>query len=414
MTTCDTLIVGAGPSGLSAAAELRRLGIEQVLVIDREKEPGGIPRHCHHTGFGVFDLKRVLSGPKYAAAHVTRARRAGAAIRTETTAMDWDDRSDAKVVRVTGPEGVQEVRARSVLLATGCRERPRTARNVPGARPGGIYTTSSLQRWVHVHHESPGTAAVVVGAEHVSYSAAMTLLEAGATVSAMVTEYPQSQTYGPAHWWVAGRNRIPLYTKTSISRILGRDRVSAVELQTGDQHRTVDCDTVVFTGDWIPDNETCRAVGIPLNARTRGPDVDQQLRTTVPGVFAGGNLLRGAETADVASLEGRHVARAMAAYLSADGDWPDDRDFVPLRCEDPIAWISPGLVTLGGGPAPRGLFTFRVTRFLETGRVVIRQDGGALLGKRFRCLVPNRWYTIPWGAWRQRIDGAVPLEVAFQ
>ena len=414
MTSCDALVIGAGPSGLAGAAKLRRLGFDRVLVIDREREPGGVPRHCHHTGFGILDLRRVLSGPSYAAAHVARARRAGAILRLETTAVGWEDGPDGKVVRVTGPEGVEDIHARAVLLATGCRERPRTARGVPGTRPGGVYTTGSLQQWVHVHHQKPGAAAIVVGAEHVSYSAVMTLMEGGVAVTGMVTEYPHSQTYGPAHWWVAGRHHIPLYTDTTISLILGGDRVTGVELQTGGQRRAVDCDTVVSTGDWIPDHEYCRTAAIPLNPRTRGPEVDQELRTLVPGVFAGGNLLRGAETADVSSLEGRHAAHAMARHLSAGGGWPDEESCIPIQTNDPIQWISPGRITLGGGPSPRGCFTFRVSRFLEAGRMVVRQDGGTLLARRFRRLVPNRWYRIPWGEWAQQVSGGSPLEMVVE
>ena len=274
-TEVDVIVIGGGPAGLAAATRLRELGTKRVLVIEREGEPGGIPRSGHHTGFGWFDLRRILSGPRYATLHAKRALDAGASIETHTTAISWSEPGSIRHVTVTGPGGTRDIAARAVLLATGCRERPRTARLVPGGRPRGVHTTGSLQHAVHGYHQTPGSTAVVVGAEHVSYSAVMTLRESGVEVKALVTPHPVTQTCGLAHWWIAGRNRIPLHTEARVTRIVGRDRVSAIEYQVHDTPRKIDCDTVVFTGDWIPDHEFCRIGGVPLNPHTRGPAIDQ-------------------------------------------------------------------------------------------------------------------------------------------
>ncbi len=180
------VVVGAGPAGLSAAIELRRLGVGPVLVADRETEAGGVPRHCFHTGFGLRDRHRVMTGPAYARALAAAAVRAGAELRLGTTVTCFDA---AHAVTLTSGRGVETVRAAAVLLATGCRERPRAARLVPGDRPAGVMTTGELQQRVYLGHERLAGQALVVGAEHVSFSAAVTLAHAGARVVALVTEY---------------------------------------------------------------------------------------------------------------------------------------------------------------------------------------------------------------------------------
>ena len=189
----DVLIVGAGPAGLAAATALADAG-EKVLVLDREAELGGIPRHASHVGYGIIDLRRVLTGPGYARHYVRAAERAGAALRSETTALSW---AGERTLLCTSPRGRFEITARAIVLATGCRERPRAARLVPGSRPGGVFTTGSLQQYVHSRGLPVGTRAVIVGAEHVSFSAVMTLRRADVRVVAMVDEQPRHQTYAP-------------------------------------------------------------------------------------------------------------------------------------------------------------------------------------------------------------------------
>ena len=321
----DVLIVGAGPAGLANAIELKRRGIPRVVVVDREPEAGGMPRLCHHTGFGLPDLHRLLSGPAYARRYVRMARRQGVEIRTSTTITGWDSE---KGLTFTAPDGMGVITARAILLATGVRERPRSARLVPGTRPHGVLTTGALQRFVHERHLPVGTHAVIVGAEEVSLSALMTLRSAGVKVVAMITHLPQHQIYFPysiARWmYMNVLSSTPLYTSTRIRRILGLRRVQGVEvehLESG-QRRVLPCDTVVFTGDWIPENEVARSGELVMDPGTKGPQVDGEFRTSRPGVFAAGNLLRGAETASNSALEGRRAAQAMIRLLEGE-TWPD-------------------------------------------------------------------------------------------
>jgi L-2-hydroxyglutarate oxidase LhgO len=189
----DVLIVGAGPAGLAAALELRKLGLKDFIVAERESETGGIPRMCGHTGFGLHDLHRVMTGPSYSRKYREMAEKAGIKVHTSTTITDWNNAAEDggwRAFNFASPNGLGTIEAKSVLLATGVRERPRSARLVPGHRPQGVFTTGSLQRFVYEHHLPVGKRAVIVGAEIVSLSVVTTLLHAGVKVMRMVTELP--------------------------------------------------------------------------------------------------------------------------------------------------------------------------------------------------------------------------------
>ncbi|MBI5942850.1 MAG: FAD-dependent oxidoreductase [Chloroflexi bacterium] len=320
----DVLIVGAGPAGLSAAIELKKQGIKNILVVDREPEAGGMPRFCHHTGFGREDLWRMWLGPKYAKYYRDLADKMDVEVRTSTTILGWTESAkehkDSRSLNFTSMQGLGTIEAQAVLLATGVRERPRAARMIPGTRPQGIFTTGSLQRFVYQEHLPVGKRAVIVGAEVVSLSALMTLNHAGVKCAMMVTEESAHQIEFPyivVKWAVADfLTRTPIITHARVTNIFGQKRVEGVELtdSTG-QTRQVDCDTVIFTGSWIPENEIARLGGLTINPATRGPQIDGNFHSSVQGVFVAGNLLRGAETADHCALEGKHAAISIAKFL---------------------------------------------------------------------------------------------------
>ena len=313
----DALVVGAGPAGLAAAVALKGGGAGTVVVIEREDEAGGIPRLCAHSGFGLRDLHRVLSGPAYARRWVKRARSACVDIRTRSMVTGWAAGGRAEV---TGPGGLLEVHARAVVLATGARERPRAARRIPGTRPAGVFTTGQLQQWVHAQHLSVGTRALIVGAEHVSYSAVLTLHEAGVRPVALVTDLPATQTYRAFDTFTRPGLRVPLWTQTSVAALGGTERLECVTLRGPDgDERDVAVDTVVFSGDFVPDNELARAAGLAIDPGTGGPACDADGHTTADGVFAAGNVVHPAETADVAALRARTVGHTAARWLLGAG-----------------------------------------------------------------------------------------------
>jgi thioredoxin reductase len=394
------VVIGAGPAGLAAALELRERGVPDVLVLEREAEAGGIPRHAQHQGFGLRDLRRPLSGPRYARRYAELATAAGAELRAETMVTAW---SPGGPLELTGPGGRETLDPVAVVLATGCRERPRSARLVPGSRPEGVITTGTLQQLVYLKGLKPGARALVVGAEHVSFSALLTLVHGGARAVGMVTELPRHQSLALFRAGAALRFRTPLWTRTALSAIHGQARVEEVELTDLDSGalRRVACDTVVFTADWIPDHELAVMAGLAMDTGTRGPVVDASLRTSRPGVFAAGNLLHGAETADVAALGGRHAGAAAARFVSNGGGWPDTR--IPIECEPPLRWIAPNAVVPGAGAPPRGRFALRSSEFLSRPRIEIAQGARTLWAGRVARLVPGRSASLPYG-WTEAVD----------
>ncbi len=404
----SVVVVGAGPAGLAAARELGRLGVRDVVVLEREREPGGIPRHAVHQGFGLRDLHRPLSGPAYARRLADLASGAGVELRTETMVTGW---APGGPLELTGPGGRELLEPDAVILASGCRERPRSARLVPGSRPAGVMTTGTLQQLVYLKGEHIGGRALVVGAEHVSFSALLTLSHGGAQPVGMTTELARHQSLAAFRAGAAVRFRAPLWTRTRVSAIHGRPQVEEVELTDldGGGTRSLSCESVVFTADWIPDNELAVMGGLELDAGTRGPAVDEALRTSRVGVFAAGNVLHGAEQADVAALSGSHAAGSVARFL-AGGDWPDRR--LRIGCRAPLDWVSPN--ALAGGPPPRGRFLVRAREFLTHPRIQIEQDGRALWSGRLARLVPGRSGRLP-DEWTARADpegGPVTVFVA--
>jgi thioredoxin reductase len=398
----DVAIVGAGPAGLAAATELARRKAGKVVVLDREPDPGGIPRHAHHQGYGLRDLHRVMSGPDYAVRWAELATASGADIRTRTQVTGW---TDAAELELTGPNGRRRLAARAIVLATGCRERPRSARLVAGTRPQGVMTTGMLQQLVYLRGEAPGRNAVVVGAEHVSFSALLTLAHGGARATAMVTAHPRHQTFAAFRAGSAVRFRVPILTRSAVTAIHGRRRVEGVtvtDLDTG-RVRALPCDLVVFTAEWVPDHEIAVLGGAELDPGTRGPAVDAALRTARAGVLAAGNLLHGAETADVAALTGRHVAAGVLRHL--DGEpWPSSA--VAIRCAEPLHWITPNVLRSspsGDDGPPRGRFLLRAHRELIAPVVEISQGDRLLLRQRVPRVMPGRSARLPAG-WAAEVD----------
>jgi len=312
-TDVDVLVIGGGPAGLAAAIELKKRGVKSVRVIERERFAGGVPRHSFHPGYGLRDFKQFLSGPRYAEKYVDAAITAGVQISTLSTATEWVNDSQ---IRVTSPAGIETITARAIILATGARERARAARAVPGKRPAGIYTTGSLQQSTYLEDLEIGTRAVVVGAEHVSFSAVMTLKHAGVKTVAMLTDKNKHESVGLIRFALGIWYRFKLITKTEVVEVLGDKRVTGVRIRRGAVESVIACDTIVFTGNWIPDNELVRRGGFAIDSIYKSPVVNATGQISGTSIYAIGNLVLPIKAADQCAVDAKIVARKVAVNLN--------------------------------------------------------------------------------------------------
>jgi len=387
--THDVVIVGGGPAGLSAARRLAVSGIRDVVVLERESEAGGIPRHCGHTGFGIGQfLALPMTGPTYARRLVEATHGIEIRTRATVTAIQPGGR-----VHVTDPEtGPTIVTGRCVLLATGIRETPRSARLVSGARPWGVTTTGALQQFVYLKHAKPFSRIVVVGTELVSFSALLTARHAGITVAAMLEEGERITARRPGDWIARRVFGVPVLTRTKLVAIRGLDRVEGVELERAGHRETIACDGVVFTGRFQPETAILRGSSITLDPGTGGPAIDQYFRCSDLQIFAAGNLLRPVETSGLCWAEGRVVAANM--ILSLQSKLPEATPAVPVTYAAPLKYVYPQRITgeMGvAGPIPP--LRARVSRAAR-GRLRLLVDGRELWSHRVK-LLPERRITIP-------------------
>jgi thioredoxin reductase len=410
MSGPDVVIVGGGPAGLAAAAALAP--DLSVVVLDREDRAGGIPRHCHHGGFGVRDLRRVLSGPAYADRLVERALGAGADLRTQAMVTGW---AGERALEVTSPRGREVLTPGAVVLATGARERSRAARFIAGSRVGGVYTTGALQQLVHLHGRRLEGRAVVVGAELVSWSAVLTLRQAGARPVLLTSTHARPEVYGPVHWGGRAALGVTVAGRTRVAAIHGSGQVSGVELVNLDTgaRTVVPCELVVLTGDWVPDHELATSAALTADPVTRGPRVDAALRTSRPGVFAAGNLVHPVDTADIAALDGSHVAAAVRDWVTRGLGTAGRGE--PVLAGAGLTWVSPGWLDRSAGRPARGRLLAWPSVAAPVARVVVHQGGLEVARRSLPWPAsPGRVLRIPWSVLDSVMVGRGPVTVSLR
>jgi len=377
----DVIILGAGPAGLSAAAELARLKVGKVTVLDREPVAGGIPRHCGHLGFGWNEFRKVMTGPGYARNLVETA--SGVELRLGVTALRLEP---GGVVQTTSAEGPETYQGRAVLLAMGARETPRSARLASGARPCGVMNTGALQQFVYLNGQRPFERPVIIGSELVAFSTLMTLRHVSARPAAMIESASRITARRPGDWIARLAFGVPVLLNTRLVRILGHERVEAVEIDRGNGPERLDCDGVVFTGGFRPENALLASSHLAVDPGTQGPAIDQFWRCSDPAFFAAGNLLRGIETAGQCWREGRAVARSIAAALQGKLAATEG---VPVRAAGALSYVYPQRL-VAEDPRDAALLFFGRARTATKGTVMVRGDDTVIWSRKIAVLPERR------------------------
>ncbi len=344
----EVIIVGGGVSGLSAARTLEDMGVKDVLVLERERECGGAPRHIVNPGFGLFEFYRPMYGPQYALRMRKRVRDAEVAAGFSVTKVMPEG-----VLETAGPEGVRTLQAGRVILAMGTRETSRHARLVSGARPFGIMTYGALQRYIHLAGLLPFKSPVIVGTEWVSFAAVHTMRKHGMKPALIIEEH--DRTTAPEAISLAASKilRVSIRCGTRLQRILGKHTVEGVEIERNGEMHVVACDGVVFAGRFIPESHLVAGSHLEYDSGSCGPITDQHQRLSDPAYFACGNVLRPVMASWVCFREGAQAARFVQMSLS--GVLPEADDSIPIRFREPVRFVWPQRLSLAdrSGPVPR-------------------------------------------------------------
>lgn len=317
----DILIIGAGPAGLAAAISARESGIDSLLVVEREQYAGGILRQCIHNGFGLHRFREELTGPEYAQRDIDKASELGIEIECSTTVLSVSP--DHTVTCVSPSKGLQVIHAGAVVLAMGCRERPRGALCTPGTRCSGIYSAGTAQRFVNLEGLMPGKRVVILGSGDIGLIMARRMTLQGAKVLACVEIMPYSSGLNRNIVQCLQDYHIPLYLSHTVTDIHGNERLEGVTVAEVDENRNVipgtetefACDTLLLSCGLIPENELSLGAGVEISSATSGAVVDETFETSVPGIFACGNVLHVHDLVDHVSNESFKAGAAAAAYV---------------------------------------------------------------------------------------------------
>ncbi|MHB1453039.1 MAG: FAD-dependent oxidoreductase [Saccharofermentanales bacterium] len=337
----DVVVVGAGPAGLSSATSAKAAGAKHVLIVERDRMPGGILPQCIHTGFGLLEYNEELTGPEYAVRWIGKAHAAGVEILTGTIVLSVKDTKDVyhssdepcppevktyKEVSISGVcTGIRNIRAKAVILAMGCRERTRGALGIPGRRPSGVITAGCAQRFVNIEGYMPGSRVVILGSGDIGLIMARRMTLEGAEVVAVCEKMPQPGGLERNVQQCLKDFGIPLFLNCTIIGIHGGDRVDSVTIARFDKEggmiegsqEVIACDTVMLSVGLIPENELSRSTGLKISPRTGGPEIGENLQTSIPGIFACGNVFKVYDLVDNVSLDSVTIGKAAGAYVAS-------------------------------------------------------------------------------------------------
>jgi NADPH-dependent 2,4-dienoyl-CoA reductase/sulfur reductase-like enzyme len=396
----SAVIIGAGPAGLTAARVLRDNGIRDVLVLERAPVAGGLPRHCGHPGFGLFDFRRIWTGRAYAQRLIEAAH--GVEIMANATVSRIEPQGR---IEVATEAGIETIEARAILIATGIRETPRSARLVSGARPWGITTTGAFQDMVYVGAMRPFSRPVIIGTELVSFSAILTARHARIHPVAMIEEEDRIVARRPLDLASRALFGLPILTRTRLLRINGLDRVESVEIDRDGTRSTLACDGVIFTGKFRPEAALVEASPLVIDGLTGGPAIDSAWRCSDTHYFAAGNVLRPVEHSGWVAAEGKSAAHAILKALA--GGLPDVGGAITLRVEGALRYAYPQRLLPNDG----AITIFARAARAHKGVLRLSAGGETLAMRRINALPERRLrLTFPGERLRSKPDAAITLD----